>query len=116
MAASMPPEIYLNNINIVKAVFRNFDKDSDGKVSVQDILASFGWEDDIILCSETVSNQQYEQYLRLGSNQPYHRDDGTDDKVQYCAHIHWTEIFLTECCRNGKQYLDFNDFFEFLIN
>ncbi|EEA04784.1 protein kinase domain-containing protein [Cryptosporidium muris RN66] len=116
MAASMPPEIYLNNINIVKAVFRNFDKDSDGKVSVQDILASFGWEDDIIICSETVSNQQYEQYLRLGSNQPYHRDDGTDDKVQYCAHIHWTEIFLTECCRNGKQYLDFNDFFEFLIN
>ncbi|KAL7066846.1 protein kinase domain-containing protein [Cryptosporidium serpentis] len=116
MAASMPPEIYLNNINIVKAVFRNFDKDSDGKVSVQDILASFGWEDDIILCSETVSNQQYEQYLRLGSNQPYHRDNGIDDKVQYCAHIHWTEIFLTECCRNGKQYLDFNDFFEFLIN
>ncbi|KAJ1613532.1 hypothetical protein OJ252_958 [Cryptosporidium canis] len=123
IAASMEPEAYLNNTSALKAVFRNFDKDSDGKVSVQDILASFGWEDDIILCSETISPQQYEQYLRLGNSQSYdqQRDErflGSDpnSSVQYCAHIHWTEIFLNECCKPGKNYLDFCDFYDFLRN
>ncbi|OII72865.1 uncharacterized protein cubi_00837 [Cryptosporidium ubiquitum] len=123
IAASMEPEMYLNNTSALKTVFRNFDKDSDGKVSVQDILASFGWEDDIILCSETISPQQYEQYLKLGSSQSYEqqRDErflGVDpnSSVQYCAHIHWTEIFLNECCKPGKNYLDFCDFYDFLRN
>lgn len=123
IAASMEPETYLNNTNALKAVFRNFDKDSDGKVSVQDILASFGWEDDIILCSETISPQQYEQYLKLGSSQPHdqQRDErlivtDPNNSVQYCAHIHWTEIFLNECCKPGKNYLDFCDFYDFLCN
>ncbi|KAH8584533.1 kinase domain-containing [Cryptosporidium sp. chipmunk genotype I] len=123
IAASMEPEMYLNNTSALKTVFRNFDKDSDGKVSVQDILASFGWEDDIILCSETISPQQYEQYLKLGNSQSYEqqRDErflGADqsNSVQYCAHIHWTEIFLNECCKPGKNYLDFCDFYDFLRN
>lgn len=123
IAASMEPEMYLNNTSALKTVFRNFDKDSDGKVSVQDILASFGWEDDIILCSETISPQQYEQYLKLGSSQSYEhqRDErflGVDQNssIQYCAHIHWTEIFLNECCKPGKNYLDFSDFYDFLRN
>ncbi|EAZ51204.1 hypothetical protein [Cryptosporidium parvum Iowa II] len=123
IAASMEPEMYLNNTSALKTVFRNFDKDSDGKVSVQDILASFGWEDDIILCSETISPQQYEQYLKLGNSQSYdqQRDErflGVDqsNSVQYCAHIHWTEIFLNECCKPGKNYLDFCDFYDFLRN
>ncbi|KAH8739172.1 hypothetical protein FG386_001039 [Cryptosporidium ryanae] len=140
VAASMEPEMYLGNINALRTVFRNFDRDSDGKVSVQDILASFGWEDDIILCSETISPKQYKQYLKIGNggvarpgvpedNDEDRRADGLgertpvqfiqdesiDNSVQYCAHIHWTEIFLNECCRPGKHYLDFEDFYDFLL-
>ncbi|KAK6588993.1 hypothetical protein RS030_243609 [Cryptosporidium xiaoi] len=141
VAASMEPEMYLNNMNALRTVFRNFDRDSDGKVSVQDILASFGWEDDIILCSETISPRQYKQYLKIGNSRPcdytnndndsnynndtnnedeeklkqFIQDDSIDNSVQYCAHIHWTEIFLNECCKPGKHYLDFEDFYDFLL-
>ncbi|KAF7456312.1 protein kinase domain-containing protein [Cryptosporidium felis] len=123
VAASMDPQTYLSNNSALKAVFRNFDKDSDGKVSVQDILASFGWEDDIILCSETISPQQYEQYLKIGNSRSHesYRDDrflnsDSNSSLQYCAHIHWTEIFLNECCKPGKNYLDFDDFYDFLCS